>query len=116
MGKSGYDDTPLLPNSPYCVHDHQRPAPAVVTPGSDNSPPSDAVVLFDGTSLDGWQSTNGGDAPWQVGRRLHGSRAPYRRHREHGALWRRPVPSRIRLSQRGQGREPRDAATAASFS
>ena len=66
MGKSGYDDTPLLPNSPYCVHDHQRPAPAVVTPGSDNSPPSDAVVLFDGTSLDGWQSANGGDAPWQV--------------------------------------------------
>jgi hypothetical protein len=66
MGKSGYDDTPLLPNSPYCVHDHQRPAPAVVTPGSDNSPPSDGVVLFDGTSLDGWQSANGGDAPWQV--------------------------------------------------
>ena len=66
MGKSGYDDTPLLPNSPYCVHDHRRPAPAVVTPGSDNSPPSDAIVLFDGTSLDGWQSANGGDAPWQM--------------------------------------------------
>ena len=39
MGKSGYDDTPMLPNSPYCVHDHQRPAPAVVTPGHGNSPP-----------------------------------------------------------------------------
>ncbi|MCE2448405.1 MAG: hypothetical protein J4F35_08480 [Candidatus Latescibacteria bacterium] len=59
MGKSGYDDTPMLPNSPYCVHDHRRPAPAVVTPGSDNSPPSDAVVLFDGTSLDGWPTPLG---------------------------------------------------------
>ena len=37
-----------------------------MTPGSHNSPPSDAVVLFDGTSLDSWQSANGGDASWQV--------------------------------------------------
>ena len=66
MGKSGYDDTPLLPNSPYCVHDYRRPAPAVVTPGRDNSPPADAVVLFDGARLDSWQSANGGDAPWRV--------------------------------------------------
>ena len=66
MGKLGYDDTPMLPNSPYCVHDDRRPAPTVVTPGGDNSPPSDAVVLFDGSDLSGWQSAKGGDAEWNV--------------------------------------------------
>ena len=66
MSKIGYDDTPMLPDSPYCVHDHRRPAPAVVTPGSDNAPPSDAVILFDGSDLSGWQSVKGGEALWKV--------------------------------------------------
>jgi hypothetical protein len=30
------------------------PEPAVVTPGSGTQPPSDAIVLFDGTNLDQW--------------------------------------------------------------
>lgn len=62
----GYDDTPLLPNAPYRVHDSQRPAPRVVRPGHNAAPPTDAVVLFDGTSLDGWASTRGGEAGWKV--------------------------------------------------
>lgn len=46
----GYDDTPFLPGGKWRVHDSQRPAPPVVTPGSSPNefaaPPSDAVVLF----------------------------------------------------------------------
>jgi hypothetical protein len=72
---------PLLaqtrPAGPATRHAHARPedtevwtpVPPVVTPGPAVSalPPSDAVVLFDGTSLDGWVKA-GTDAPasWTV--------------------------------------------------
>ncbi len=60
----GYDDTPFLPNSPWRVHDRKRPQPPSVTPGSAGlssdaaTPPSDAIVLFNGKDLAQWQ---GGD-------------------------------------------------------
>ena len=40
--------------------------PAIVTPGQHGAPPSDAIVLFDGTSLAAWKSEKGGDAHWKV--------------------------------------------------
>jgi hypothetical protein len=62
----GYSDTPVLPDSGYHVHDGERPQPPIVTPGDGGSPPSDAVVLFDGTNLDGWQNKDGAAAGWKV--------------------------------------------------
>jgi Domain of Unknown Function (DUF1080) len=49
------------------VHDPERPRPRVVTPGrAASEPPGDAVVLFDGRSLDGWRADNGAPARWTV--------------------------------------------------
>lgn len=52
----GYPDGPKLPGVNYSVHDPARPQPPVVkTAGAAVAQaPSDAVVLFDGTSLDAW--------------------------------------------------------------
>lgn len=49
------------------IHDLQRPTPTVVTPASSvGGAPSDAVILFDGSNVNQWQSTEGGDAKWVI--------------------------------------------------
>jgi hypothetical protein len=64
---TGYSDTPILPGSPWRVHDDARPRPPIVTPGVPASkPPSDAVILFDGTSLAAWRTANGETPKWRV--------------------------------------------------
>lgn len=62
----GYDDTPMLPGQKWRVHDKNRPAPPVVKPGAAGAPPSDAIVLFDGSDLSQWEQGDGRPAAWKV--------------------------------------------------
>src|SRR5689334_18565798 len=55
----------------YPIHSMDRPQPRIVDPGSYpgmRTPPSDAAVLFDGHSLDDWQSADASGMPagWKV--------------------------------------------------
>jgi hypothetical protein len=60
----GYTDTPMLPGSPYRVHDPARPYPPVVRPGAQvGAAPSDATVLFAGADLSQWTPAK---QPWKV--------------------------------------------------
>jgi len=71
-GPIGYQDTPMLPGGKWHVHDSARPQPIEVTPGATCSqttpdrPPSDAVVLFDGTNLSKWRTADGSEPAWII--------------------------------------------------
>ncbi len=58
----------LLTTSLLCLHSAfaAETEPAVVTPGTQGSAPSDAMVLFDGKDLSAWTSEKGGEPAWKV--------------------------------------------------
>jgi len=74
-GQAFYSDPPNA-NHPWAVHDLNRPQPPLVTPGTPSTqnkpgtPPSDAIILFDGTkaSLKNWEAdkTPAEDSQWIV--------------------------------------------------
>ncbi len=53
---------------PWKIHDTERPAPRKVTSNMNLPvpPPSDAVVLFDGSDLSGWRAADGSAAQWEI--------------------------------------------------
>ena len=68
----GYTNTPKIPGTPWVVHDPFRPQPRQINPGTvsprdePGTPPSDAIVLFDGTNLDAWSDGKGNPPKWKV--------------------------------------------------
>jgi hypothetical protein len=55
QGVQGYEDTPYLSWINYRVHDNSRPKPTHVDSlPITTHPPADAVVLFDGSSMERW--------------------------------------------------------------
>lgn len=65
----GFTDTPMQPDGKWHVHDPARPKPKIITPGATFShaapAPSDAIVLFDGTSFAKWQGEKG-EVQWKL--------------------------------------------------
>ncbi|YCM42254.1 DUF1080 domain-containing protein [Verrucomicrobiaceae bacterium 227] len=71
--KENGKDVPYMYIDGIKVHEtdqSKQPLPPVVTPGSEpGAPPSDAVVLFDGTEKafkENWTDTKGGPSKWNV--------------------------------------------------
>ena len=64
LSADGFYGDPPDATHPWAVHDMNRPQPPVITPGTASTqdqpgrPPSDAIVLFDGTAatLENWQA------------------------------------------------------------
>lgn len=58
-GQQVQEQPAMIPGLPWRIHDANRPQPPVVKPPArPGGPPSDAIVLFDGTDLSRWGVRN----------------------------------------------------------
>lgn len=56
-----------LANGKWEIHDVNRPQPPIVTPGEYSvEPPSDAIILFDGSDFSNWQPREGDQVQWKL--------------------------------------------------
>lgn len=66
-GPTWHDGLPTQHQSIWLKHDMQRPKPRKVDPGpTAASPPSDAIVLFDGTDLSQWENVEPDGRLWDI--------------------------------------------------
>lgn len=69
FGAGGFYGDPPDATHPWAIHDMNRPQPPRVEPGTNGSPPSDAIVLFGGKAeeIEKWISDkNGEPTKWEV--------------------------------------------------
>jgi hypothetical protein len=68
FGGAGSRPAPAQTMARWKIHDMDRPRPPKVKPAIKLpvAPPSDAVVLFDGSGMSKWRSKEGGPAKWTV--------------------------------------------------
>ncbi|TFG46096.1 MAG: DUF1080 domain-containing protein [Gemmatimonadales bacterium] len=69
MASGAVHSTAAQTPSGWRAHDLHRPRPTIVAPGhaaESVRPPSDAVVLFDGSGVAAWRNGNGEGAGWVV--------------------------------------------------
>lgn len=60
-------EVPKPPEMTPAMTEFWEPEPRIVTPGHNNTAPSDAIVLFNGSDLSAWKAKAGtGEAKWQV--------------------------------------------------
>ncbi|HEX9704096.1 MAG TPA: DUF1080 domain-containing protein [Gemmatimonadales bacterium] len=94
------------------IHSMDRPRPPVVDPGPARAPappPSDAIVLFDGTGLGEWEAADGGAARWRLQdgfMEVVGGTGSIRTRRAFGDVqlhleWAAPTPPRAEGQERG---------------
>ncbi len=106
-GVFGYKDTPMQPWSGYLVHDPDRPAPRKVAPGDTGgegagTPPSDAIVLFNGKDLSKWKPNQ-----WKLDRgELIATSGPFETVEEFGSYqlhleWSAPEAQEENMMNRG---------------
>ena len=58
--------TALEINRAAQITERWEPVPPVVDPGEHGAPPSDAIVLLDGSNLDAWEAVKGGAPGWHL--------------------------------------------------